>query len=422
MAVITIQTKNRTKRLQVAGSLGGKPVLEELTIIENGSYTPAEGVDGFSSVTVNVEKGSSDADVVYITFMSYDGATELYKKPVVVGDDSFCPVTTGVIDTPVKESTAEYNYTFAGWATTANGGLDSNALKAVTEDRVVYANYAAVTRYYTVRFYDGDTLLKTEILAYGATPTTYLPEKEGYNFAGWQPEIAAVTGDADYHAQFTETPTFAGSSWAKIIEVAQSGQAAEYFAVGDERTEVITYADGTSEEITWVVADFGKCTVQDADGNATTDNMTIVAKHALASARKMHSDTSKYKRYHQTELNTFLKTEFFNALPTALQAGIMPYSLVYAGAHTPVWIPNRQQLETTSHDSNVYHYGSANILQLFSTVSNRTRTLGKNGAACEWWSATLSTNSNLCYIVGTSGSVTYNNTGVQLGVVPAFCI
>lgn len=32
----------------------GNPVLEELEVTENGSYTPSEGVDGFSSVTVNV--------------------------------------------------------------------------------------------------------------------------------------------------------------------------------------------------------------------------------------------------------------------------------------------------------------------------------------------------------------------------------
>ena len=80
-------------------------------------------------------------DLRYVTFMSYDGLTEYGKKAVAVGDDCADPIARGVFATPTRESDEQYNYYFYGWATTPNGGADANWNKAITEDKVVYANY-----------------------------------------------------------------------------------------------------------------------------------------------------------------------------------------------------------------------------------------------------------------------------------------
>lgn len=145
--------------------------------------------------------GGSMEGVHTVTFMSQDGTTELYKRPVADDDDCADPVTRGYISAPTKASTAQYDYPYVGWANTPNGAWDTNALKAVTADKTVYAAFASVVRYYTITYYDDDgtTVLKTESLAYGTMPS-YVPTKNGYIFKSWTPALSTVVGNANYTA------------------------------------------------------------------------------------------------------------------------------------------------------------------------------------------------------------------------------
>lgn len=181
--------------------------------------------------------GGSSADVRYVTFMTYDGSIEYGKKAVAVGDDCADPIDRGIFTTPIRESTAQYNYAFAGWSTQVNGGLDSNALKAVEEDRTVYANFEAVLRCYTITYLDDDgvTVLSTEPVAYGSVPS-YTPSKDKYDFVAWVPALVAVTSDASYTATWKAKAAFATATWAEIAEICEAGKAAETFAVGDTKT------------------------------------------------------------------------------------------------------------------------------------------------------------------------------------------
>lgn len=192
--------------------------------------------------------GGTSADVCYVTFLSDDGTVEYGKKAVAVGDDCADPIERGVFDTPTKESTVQYDYTFDGWALDTGGEKDSTALQAVTEDRTVYANYIAAVRYYTITYYDGETVLKTETLAYGSTPS-YTPGKSGYSFTEWEPALTSVAGDASYYAQWEEKITFASSTWGDIARVCEEGKASSNFAVGDIRTIPITLTNGTVMDV-----------------------------------------------------------------------------------------------------------------------------------------------------------------------------
>ena len=225
----------------------GEATLELLEITENGTYTPNEGVDGFSQVTVNVE--SASPYLHYVTFMSSDGTEELGKKPVADGDDCADPIARGIFNKPTMESTDQYDYTHNGWATEPNGALNSSALKSVTEDRTVYATFSSTLRNYTITYYDDDgtTLLNTETLAYGSMPS-YAPTKDGYVLAGWNPKLVAVTGDASYTAQWINDASFATAEWAVIRSILASGQA-DTFTVGDIRSIPVKTYDGTQMDV-----------------------------------------------------------------------------------------------------------------------------------------------------------------------------
>lgn len=55
---------------------------------------------------------------------------------------------------------------------------------------------------YTVEFYDGDTLLKTEEVVKGKSATPPIVTKEGYELSGWDQEFNYVKSDLKIYAQF----------------------------------------------------------------------------------------------------------------------------------------------------------------------------------------------------------------------------
>lgn len=197
---------------------------------EGDSHTVAVSIKGGTQIFS--AGGGSSQDVRYVTFMN--GENVLYVKPVAVGDDCVDVLAKGFIETPTKESTAQTVYSYSGWSLT-NGGAAADVLGAVTENRTVYAAYTESVRRYTVSYYDGDTLLKTESIPYGTTPS-YAPLKEGYTFTGWTPAVEPVTCDASYTASWIEKYDFASLSWDQISEISRAGNAATAFELGAKKT------------------------------------------------------------------------------------------------------------------------------------------------------------------------------------------
>ena len=74
---------------------------------DTATMKPAEFPDKIAAI----EGSTVESDLVkYVTFVSWDGSEEYGKRPVINGDDCPNPVTSGLLDTPVKESTITQNF------------------------------------------------------------------------------------------------------------------------------------------------------------------------------------------------------------------------------------------------------------------------------------------------------------------------
>lgn len=304
----------------------------------------------------SISGGGSSDDVRYVTFMN--GNTVLYKKPVAVGDDCVDVVTKGLVTTPTKESTVQYNYTYSGWSSTDGGEVDNTLLKAVTEDRTVYAAFTSSIRTYTVNFYDGETLITTQQVAYGGS-STYEYEKLGYTFEGWNPEPTNVISDMDCYA-ILEEAGFYTDSWETIVAAANDGTASARYAVGDTKELELTYADGTTETILVEIADFNRDVLY--EDSTTTAGMTLIAKNVLKKTKGYQDDVT-YNGYTaplaggypETTICEYVTGTVLPAFPEVLQAGLKNVSKLcsYATSKTSnsvrtegfkVWIPSIKEV------------------------------------------------------------------------------
>ena len=133
-----------------------------------------------------------------IRFVNYDGE-ELQSSEV---DYGATPVYSGA--NPKKTSTNEHVYSFIGW---------DEEIGPVTGAKTYTAQYEEGTRYYTITWVI-DGVSTEETYVYNVMPTHADPVKPNtdqaiYTFTGWSPELAAVTADATYTAQFSSVATIA---------------------------------------------------------------------------------------------------------------------------------------------------------------------------------------------------------------------
>ena len=115
-----------------------------------------------------------------VTFVDWDG-TVLSSVSVVPGEAATAPAD------PTRGG-----YTFIGW---------DKDFSAVTDHMTVTAQYQ-INRY-RVRFFDDDTLLKTDSVEYqSAAIAPANPYHEGYTFTGWDQAFDSITSDLDVYAQY----------------------------------------------------------------------------------------------------------------------------------------------------------------------------------------------------------------------------
>ena len=211
-----------------------------------------------------------------VDMYSEDGTTLLKSNSVTAGQN--CPSYT-----PTKASTAQYTYSFAGWATSPGGPVVSGVLNNIQSDKQLYAVFNSTLRTYTVYFYNESTLLQTvNNVPYGGTAnyTGSEPTKEGYEFSGWSPSNTNITGQTSCYAQFslaTLEVVEIEDSWSEIIAACNNGTYTKYH-VGNYKPLTIG-----SETINMQIAGVDKDDLASGNGKAP---LTWIAKEPLATDKR----------------------------------------------------------------------------------------------------------------------------------------
>ena len=169
--------------------------ISSLSSTQNDSTVSTSTTSNVSTSTNSTT--SSIVETFTVTWKNYDGTILEKDEKVPYGT---MPEYNG--ETPKKESSDQYNYTFSGW---------SPVITEVKCDIEYIAQYSEDINSYTIQWlnYDG-TLLEIDYdVNYGVVPSYNgeTPKKKSdsqfnYVFSGWSPKISVVTKDAVYIAQF----------------------------------------------------------------------------------------------------------------------------------------------------------------------------------------------------------------------------
>ena len=146
---------------------------------------------------------------------------------------------------PSRPATAEYTYTFAGW---------DAELAEVTGEATYSATFNGTLNKYLITFKNGESILQSTEVEYGVAPvyTGEMPSRPAtaeytYTFAGWDAELAEVTGEATYNATFTQTQVGYTITWlnedATLIDqtIVAFGTVPEHADATKENTAEFTY-------------------------------------------------------------------------------------------------------------------------------------------------------------------------------------
>lgn len=233
------------------------------------SWTPAiSNVSGDATYTAQF---TSTVNTYNITWKSEDGTTTLET-------DNNIPYGTATSfngTTPTKDATAQYTYTFDGWATEANGAkvYAIGATPTVSGDATYYAHFTSTLRKYIVSVaatpagYGTVSAASVEEVPYGTTVTTSdntlsfgsvvtaTPAAQTaqytYSFTSWSGVPATITGDVTITANFSRTTRTYTITWVDGDGNTLKNDDVEYGATPSYTGAAPTKAETTEQTYTF---------------------------------------------------------------------------------------------------------------------------------------------------------------------------
>ena len=405
------------------------------TFIGWNSNSSASTVDDNALTNVTADRNvyavfTATARSYTVTFMNV--STLMDTQTVTYGGTAVYGGTT-----PTKAETSEYTYTFAGWNTNSSASTaDADALTNVTADRTVYAIFTAVSKGYTVYFYNGETLLETvtgvpdggTATYTGATPTS---SQAGYIFSGWSPSNTNITADTSCYAQFVDEDMYESISdtWSEIIANVSNGTYSTKYHIGDTKKIDL----GIEGEVIMQIVGIDVDDLADNSGKAP---ITWISKQLLKTDRRMNpakqsgtSGTGTLGGWEACEMRSYLINTIKPLLPSEVRNAlktVKKYSKIYNTSETAVnnvvsnddiWIPSAYEVNFSDYETSGVTYSTA-----FPDNANASRIKHKVGSSAAWWwlrSANTATSFGRVYY---DGSHNYYDAYLSRGVAVGFVI
>ena len=174
--------------------------------------TPKEGAefvqwsDGNKEATRVITIASDTTIIAYFQYKRVTITVNAAAGGTVNAEEINGTYNYGTIVTLI--ATPDEHYHFIGWS---DGSTENNRMITLKEDMTITANFAK--QQYLITFLNADgSYIESNSWNYGdipsctVTPTMDPDEQWNYIFAGWTPEIKAVTGNAIYTAVYTKDP------------------------------------------------------------------------------------------------------------------------------------------------------------------------------------------------------------------------
>lgn len=394
----------------------------------------AEFNERYPYITITADHVSS-----VLTYASYDGTT-VYKTVTCLDG---VPQDTAPAN-PTREPTAANTFTFVGWSKSMNSTTaDADAQTDVIADRTIYAAYTAQARTYTVRFYNGSTLLETDTgVPYGGsttydgtTPVSPDGSAEDYPFEGWKPAPTNIQGDTSCYAQFGSPveDVEITDSWDTIIANIDNGTYATKYKVGNYKPLDL----GTEGTINMQIV------AMDADELASggTAPLTFVAIELLNTLKALKPSASRIAWHSSNNpLRNFLINDVSALMPSNVMSRVQKVNKVshwelnstdYVSVET-LWIPSSREVISYKDEGIViggYESSGVKYDKIYYDgdyyIANPSRIKKRRGANETWYlRGTNNSSSSPNLAVDTEGRIMNSgNAGVDTyGVCLGFCL
>ena len=222
-------------------------------------------------------------------FIDEDG-TVLKEATIDYGAEIIPP------ENPIKQSSAQYSYTFTGW----DGFTDG--MTQTAEDLYFYATYSASVNQYTYKFVDEDgTVLKEKTVNYNTmivppeSPSKAPDAQYTYEFAGWDGYTSGMkaTSDVIFTAVYSNTTNKYTYKFVDTLGNTILEKTVDYGTIIELPADEITKAP--DDEFTYTFAGW----------DAYTDNMTVSGD--ITFTPLFSKTTNKYSYKFVDEDGTVLK-------------------------------------------------------------------------------------------------------------------